>query len=448
MNHSIEAEQAVVGGLLVDPEQLTEVLELINYQDFYAKRNQVIFHAIHTLSSANHPIDAITVCESLQAGNKLDSVGGSGFIIELASQVSSTSNLIAYAKIIGEKSLQRKIVESCQSVIDATASGAYTTQELLAHAQEQMAIIDGQTKDGIVETFQEALRARIIALDERTSNGCVTGPLKTGFSALDERFETCSEASLWILAARPGMGKTTLALNVATNMARTGGDVLVFSMEMPKKEIVDKLICAEAGVSYKRFKTGKLDDYEWPLVEAATRRLKAMNIIIRDDAAMSITHAVNMARKIAKSGNLKLVVADYLQLFSCKSNTRFDAVSEISRQLKVMAKVCSCPVLALSQLSRKCEERKDKKPISSDLRESGQIEQDADIITFIHRDEVYFPNTNLKGIAELITTKNRDGECGIDGLSAVMHESRFANLCYRFVPEPEEPPKQYAKGYN
>lgn len=451
MIFSIEAEQAVCGGLLVDPEKLTDVLEVINYQDFYTARCRTVFHAIQSLAAASHPFDAITVSESLQAGNQLDDVGGMGYIIELASQVSSTSNLIAYARIIGEKSLQRKIIDNCQSVIDATGSGRYTTQELISHAQEQMAIIDGTTKADVFDTFQELLKCRFKALDDRSSGNALARGVTTGFAALDERFGLMEPGELILLAARPSMGKTTLALNIVT-AAASQGDVLVFSLEMTKEQLVDKMICASAGINYKAFKDGQLDEQEWSMVEIGARKIRNLNITIIDRAAMEITHAVNIAKKIARSGNLKLIMADYLQLFRCKAGDRFNEVSEISRSLKAMAKHCNCPVLALSQLSRKCEERGNKRPIPSDLRESGQIEQDADIICFIYRDEVYNEDTRDKGIAEIITAKNREGEIGTDGLQAELNKSRFTNLSFKFKAhddtENEKPSIRKVRGWN
>lgn len=431
MIFSIEAEQAVCGGLLVDPEKLPEVLEVINYLDFYSARCKTVFHAIQALAAAGNPLDAITVAESLQAGNRLDEVGGMGFIIELASQVASTSNLIAYARIIGEKSLQRKIIDSCQAVIEATNSGQYTTQELIAHAQEQMAIIDGTTKADVFDTFQELLKCRFKALDDRANGNALDAGVTTGFEALDERWGLMEPGELVLLAARPSMGKTTMALNMVAAAAQHG-EVLVFSLEMTKEQLVDKMICAAAGINYKAFKSGQLELDEWSMVEIGARKIGKLNITIIDRPAMEITHAVNIAKKIARAGNLKLIMADYLQLFRCKASDRFNEVSEISRNLKAMAKLCNCPVLALSQLSRKCEERGNKRPIPSDLRESGQIEQDADIISFIYRDEVYNEDTIDKGIAEIITAKNREGEIGTDGLQAELNKSRFKNLGYKF----------------
>ncbi len=443
MNHSIEAEQAVIGGLMLDPEKLHDVLDLITHLDFYVARNRVIFRAIHMLASTGHPIDAVTVSESLQAGNKLDEIGGMGFIIQLAESVSSTSNLVAYARIIGEKSLQRKIVESCQNVIDATSSGQYTTQELITHAQSQMAIIDGTTRADKFDTFKELIKGRFEALDNRANGNVPTNITFTGFHALDERYGGMEPGEMIIIAGRPAMGKTTLALNIVAAAAKQG-DVLVFSLEMTKEQLVDKLICAAAAISYGKYKKGELGERDWPMLEAGARKLIGLNVIIDDRGGMDVGHAFNIARKIAKNGNLKLIMIDYLQLMRCKSATRFEEVSEVSRQLKAMAKACACPVLVLSQLSRKCEEQK-RRPISSDLRESGQLEQDADIISFIYRDEVYNPDSVDKGIAEIITTKNREGEVGTDGLGARLHESRFVDLGYALTPKET---KQSNRGYD
>lgn len=215
-------------------------------------------------------------------------------------------------------------------------------------------------------------------------------------------------------------------------MASEGGEVLIFSLEMEKEQLVDKIICAAARLPYQAIRSGDIKEGQWTQLENGVHKLIKKQIHIIDKPGIEISHAVNIAKKYAKLGKLKLIVVDYLQLLKCKSNTRFDEVSEISRQLKVMAKECKCPVIALSQLNRSCESRPNKRPNNSDLRESGQIEQDADIISFIYRDEVYNPDTNQKGIAEIITTKWRFGETGIDGLASKLHESRFEDLEFKY----------------
>lgn len=442
MIFSIEAEQAVCGGLLVDPEKLTEVLELINYQDFYSARCRHVFYAIHTLAAANHEIDAITVTESLTAAGTIDEAGGFAFVVQLASEVASTANILAYAKIIGEKSLQRKLIKSCSEIIQATESGAHSTQELLAFATEQMSILDGGVNSEPIQTFQQLLKSRVRALDDRRNGGAVQGML-TGFKALDERFNGIGPGMLWVLGARPGMGKTTLALNIVENVASDGGEVLIFTIEMVESELADKIICSASKLPYQALRSGQLNESQWSQLEIGVGRLLKKNIHIIDKPGLDVAHAMNIAKKFAKSGNLKLIVVDYLQLLKCKSASRFDEVSEVSRQLKIMAKLCGCPVLALSQLSRKCEERLNKRPNNSDLRESGQIEQDADIITFIYRDEVYNPDTRHNGIAELITSKWRFGDMGTDGVGAELAQSRFCDLDYKFTqydPDAEQKP--------
>lgn len=785
MNYSIEAEQAVVGGLLVDPEKLAEVLELITYQDFYSVRCRHIFYAIHTLAAANYEIDALTVAESLTASGTIDEAGGYPFVVQLASDVSSTANLVQYAKLIGEKSLQRQLIKSCAEIVKATESGAHSTQELLAFASSQLEGLQGGLQGEPVETFRQLLKSRVMALDERKNGGAVKG-LLTGFSVLDERFNGIDPGALWILAARPGMGKeltnsspvllsngsfkpigdivvgdvvasvdgkesvvnghypqgvkpiyrvtfsdgrfvdaglehqwevnhrkwssarvmttreiiekiklkdyksriyipnhsadfgedkgivihpylmgvligngglsaggvkfsscqthilekirpmllgcdllpcgndyristkrgvenrliselkklglyglksvekfipdiylcsskesrielmrglidtdgtvektgsmtystsseklasdvvflarglgsfasfssripkysylgekkeghrnycvyisnekygdfvtvphkkerikkgkgarnlnvesieyigeeecscisvshprslyltkdyivthnTTLALNLADKISRDGGEVLIFSMEMPKEQLVDKMICGSAKFSYAKFRAADIGEDEWNKVEAGVGLLIKKNIHIIDRAGMEISHAASIAKKYAKHGNLKLIIVDYLQLFKCKSASRFEEVSEVSRQLKIMAKNCNCVVLALSQLNRNCESRSDKRPNNSDLRESGQIEQDADIISFIYREDYYFPETNNKGVAEIITTKWRHGDSGTDGLASMLNESRFADLDFKYVRQQNAENKTTSRGYN
>lgn len=438
MIFSIEAEQAVCGGLLVDPEKLTEVLELINYQDFYSARCRHVFYAIHTLAAANHEIDAITVTESLTAAGTIDEAGGFQFIVQLASEITGTSNLVAYARIIGEKSLQRKLIKSCSEIIQATESGAHSSQELINFATEQMGLLTNGIGELAARTFRQLLKDRIVAIDDRRG-GNVPDGLRTGFKALDERFNGIGKGMLWILGARPGMGKTTLALNIAENVASEGGEVLIFSLEMVEDELADKLICSSSRLPSQVVRSGDLNDTQWSQLQFGVGKLIKKNIHIVDKPGLDIAHAMNIAKKFARSGNLKLILVDYLQLMRCKSATRFEEVSEVSRQLKIMAKTCMCPVLALSQLSRKCEERpNNKRPNNSDLRESGQIEQDADIISFIYRDEVYNADTRHKGVAEIITTKWRFGDIGTDGLESKLAESRFCDLEYKFRSDADD----------
>jgi len=437
MRFSLEAEQSVIGALMLDPEALGDVLDVISEQDFYSAAHRIIFGAIASIAAANQPVDVVTVCEKLTSGEQLDAVGGFGYVTDLAGNVSSTSNVLAYAKIVGERSLERKMVEAGRAICEIGDNALMELDAKLSAVQAEVSLLDARD-DAVVTNFNSLLKGRVQALDARFRGGVITG-LKTGFTALDERFDGLDPGVLWILAARPSMGKTTLALNLAQNAVNQGVDVLIFSLEMSKEQLADKLICAAAGMNFKKFRSGKLEESDWPQLESGARRLKDKNIHIIDTPAIDVKRATRIANKYAKNGKLGLIVIDYLQLMTCKSESRFDEISTISRNLKVMAKLCGCPVLALSQLSRKCEERGDRRPMNSDLRESGQIEQDADIISFIYRDEVYFPDSNLKGVAEIITSKNREGETGTDGLCAALAKSRFENLAYEFTREEQKP---------
>jgi replicative DNA helicase len=288
-----------------------------------------------------------------------------------------------------------------------------------------MELLERKDESGYVD-FDNTLKACIQRIDEK-HRGKVIDTTKTGFMSLDSRL-VIEPTDLWVVAARPSMGKTVMAMNVAYSVAKTGKEVLVFSMEMSKEQLTDRMLCAASGIPTDVIRSGKLIEGQWPQLSAGVSKLKGLKIHIIETPGIDINRALSIARKFAKRGNIGLVVIDYLQLMTTSGDKRFDVVSEVSRKLKIMAKTIKAPVLALSQLSRKCEERADKRPVMSDLRESGQIEQDADIISFIYRDEFYNPDTPNKGSAEIITRKFRNGEIGTDVLGTQFQFSRFIDF--------------------
>jgi replicative DNA helicase len=383
-------------------------------------------------------LDVVTLAEKMADDGTLDKIGGISYLIEIANNTPSAANILSYARIVADRAMDRKISEAGQRIFELGESDGDVDEKLNSLHSELASL---ERKDDIgYKGIQDMLKGLIKQMDDK-QHGLGKVGLKTWFKALDDRFMGIEETDLWILAARPAMGKTALALNIANNVALHGKEVLIFSLEMSKEQLVMRMLSAASETSYQKLRDADTKN-EIVNISNGVKKLMSQKIHIIDIPAIDVNRALAIARKYARSGNLGLVVIDYLQLMTVKSNNRFDEISQISRQLKVMAKTLKAPVIALSQLSRKCEERQDKRPNNSDLRESGQIEQDADIITFIYRDEIYNENTQNKGVAELITTKFRNGEIGKDFLSTELQFCRFKDVSYDFYYREEEQEKK------
>ena len=427
MRFSIEAEQSVIGGLLQDPNKLDDVLEIITDADFYNSDNRLIFAAICDMGAKGKTVDVITLADFLADSGNLERVGGHVFLIEMYNNTPSAANLRSYATIVADRAMERRITEAGQRIAELGDDEAIHVDDKLDTLHGELAGLE--RRDGAeVVNFNVILKARIKEIDEKFHDKKPRG-LMTGFNALDERYQGISQVAMWVLAARPGQGKTAFALNVALNQARQGKEVLIFSLEMGKDELTDRLLSASGGLPSGRIRTGKLLEDDWHKLSTATTILKDLKIHIVDIPAIDINRAKAIARKFNRYNKLGLVVIDYLQLMTnSKAKNRFEEVSSVSREIKAMAKTLGCPVMALSQLNRGVEKQGNKRPSMSDLRESGQIEQDADIITFIYRDEYYNENTPNKGMAEFITSKFREGEVGTDVLGAELQFARFINF--------------------
>jgi len=444
MRFSIEAEQSVIGGLLLDSKKLDEVYEVISAEDFYNVDHQYIFSAMTTMSNNNKVVDVVTLAEQMSEDGTLDKIGGIVYLVEIANNTPSAANIMSYAQIIADRSMERKISEAGQRIYELGESDG-DVDEKLNSLHSELAALERKDDLGYLG-IKEMLKGLIKQMDDK-QQGLGKAGLKTGFKALDDRFMGIEETDLWILAARPAMGKTALALNIVNNVALHGKEVLVFSLEMSKEQLLMRMLSSASDTSYQKLRDADTKS-EISKISNGVQTLMNQKIHIIDIPAIDVNRALAIARKYARGGNLGLVVIDYLQLMTVKSASRFDEVSQISRQLKVMAKTVKAPVIALSQLSRKCEERADKRPNNSDLRESGQIEQDADIITFIYREEVYNDKTLNKGVAELITTKFRNGEIGKDILATELQFCRFKNLSADFYYKEDEPePRSHSKKF-
>ncbi|TQV81450.1 replicative DNA helicase [Aliikangiella coralliicola] len=434
--HSLEAEQSVLGGLLLDNESWEKVSEKLVPEDFYRKEHRLIFKAQRYLAENGRPMDVVTLYEFLEQEGEADDIGGLAYIADLAKNTPSASNIGAYADIVRERAVLREMISVSNEIADAAyfPKGRNSDQLLdMAEAKVFKIAEQRENNDGglqIASTFLEETLDKIqFAVD---SKGGITG-LDTGFTDLNKKTNGLQNSDLIIVAGRPAMGKTTFAMNIAENISiHSGKSVLVFSMEMPANQLLMRSFASIGGIDATRLRTGALDDRDWDNLSVATNILKnSCKMYIDDSAGLSPSEVRSRSRRIMREhGDVGLVVIDYLQLMSVPglSDNRTLEISEISRSLKALAKEMNIPVIALSQLNRSLEQRADRRPVMSDLRESGAIEQDADIIMFVYRDEVYNPETEDKGIGEVIIGKQRNGPIGSVRLAFQGHHNRFANL--------------------
>jgi len=429
---NIEAEQSVLGAILLDKEVLANVTEIISSQDFYREDHREIFEAILDLYEKAEPIDLITVSERLKLRGTLDSVGGLEYLTNLANIVPTTENAKHYAKIVEEKSILRNLIKVSTNIVNMGYEAAEEVTYVLDKAEKgifdllQKRNTQGfvPIKDVLVDTFNK--------LEELyNSKGHITG-IPTGFVDLDYKTAGLHNSDLILIAARPAMGKTAFALNIAQYAAiHSKVPVAIFSLEMSKEQLVNRMLACEAMVDSQKMRTGKLEDSDWQKIARALGPLSEAPIYIDDTPGASIMEIRAKCRRLKIEKNLGLVVIDYLQLMQGKngrSENRQQEISEISRSLKILAKEINVPVITLSQLSRAPEQRQDHRPILSDLRESGAIEQDADIVMFLYRDDYYNPDTDRKNIAEAIIAKHRAGSTGTVELVWLGQYTKFANL--------------------
>lgn len=435
--HSAEAEQAIIGGLMLDNQVWDHVSTKLSDADFYRSEHRILFNAIAELARKEQPFDVITLLDILKDTNQLDDAGGETYLFELANNTPSIANVSAYAEIVREKSVQRQLIAVAHEIANASYNpGSREVTELLDFAETKVFAIAEQTGgNGGPESIKSILVKAVERIDALYHNGNALTGLSTGLSDLDEKTSGLQPSDLIIVAGRPSMGKTTLVMNMAENAAiKEAKPVLVFSMEMPADSLAMRMMSSLGRIDQHRLRTGKLEDDDWPRVTSAVHLLSEAPLFIDDSAALSPAELRARARRLAKEhGQLGLIVVDYLQLMKVpgfKADNRTAEISEISRSLKSLAKELSVPVIALSQLNRSLEQRQDKRPVMSDLRESGAIEQDADLICFIYRDEVYHDDSPDKGIAELIIAKQRNGPIGKVRVAFLGMYTRFEDLAF------------------
>ncbi len=435
--HSLEAEQSVIGGLMLDNQAWDIIADIINEADFYRHDHALIFRAINALVDSDSPYDVVTVSEWLGSRGELDGAGGLAYLSILANDTPTAVNIKAYANIVREYSVMRNLIQVGNEIsASAYHADGRPSKELLDEAERKVFQIAEQgagNRQGF-ESIKDLLGQAVMRVEEMyRSDEALTG-ISSGFSLFDEKTSGLQRSDLIIIAGRPSMGKTSFAMNLAENAALSGDkSVAVFSMEMPGEQLALRMMASLGRIDSHNLRTGKLDDQDWPRLTSSVNMLSRAKLYIDDTPALSPTELRARCRRLKRDQNgLDLVIVDYLQLMqiSGTSENRATEISEISRALKALAKELDVPVIALSQLNRSVEQRPDKRPVMSDLRESGGIEQDADVILFIYRDEVYNPESNEKGTAEILIRKQRNGPIGMVKLAFLGKYTRFENLAF------------------
>jgi len=429
--HNLEAEQAVLGALMLDPQKGSVVFEILRPEDFYRDNHKSIFLVIRDIFERGDPVDLVTVAEALRQAGRLESIGGIGTVSQIAGSVPSAANVEHYARIVAEKALLRQLIKMAGYLEEKGYESGEEAFSLLEEAERLILDISRrQTKDGFV-TIRSILLNTFEKIEYLFANkGNLTG-VPSHFKELDRITSGWQASDLIIIAARPSMGKTALVLNMAQNAAvKSGTSVAIFSLEMSKEQLVQRMLCSEAMVDQQRVRTGELLDSDWPKLTQAVGPLSEASIFIDDTVGISLAELRSKARRLKMEQGLGLIIIDYLQLMTAgkRMESRQQEVAQISRGLKGIARELSVPVIALSQLNRGVEQRQDKKPIMSDLLESGAIEADADVISFIYRDEYYHPESEKKGIAEIIIAKHRNGPVGTLELGYLKEFTKFVNL--------------------
>lgn len=439
--HSIEAEQAVLGGLMLSNNLFENVASVIGEQDFFSQDHQLIFQTMQRLVAENKPLDVITLSESLQSTNELALVGGAPYLAELANNTPSSTNVAAYAQIVLERSIIRQVITASSEIVKKGYNPlGWDSSKLLAEAERKLQeIMENRPKQGGFQDVNSLLKETVALIDELVRNdGDITG-LSTGFDNLNAMTSGWQKADLVIVAGRPSMGKTSFAMNMVEHaVMNQDKPVLVFSLEMRAIQLMLRMLSSIGKIDQTHIRNGTLTSDDWPRLENAARRLKDRPLFVADTPGLTPMELRNRVRQIYREhGEPGLIMVDYLQLMSGSgpSEGRTQEISQISRELKTVAREFGCPLIALSQLSRNVEQRPNKRPVNSDLRDSGAIEQDADVVLFIYRDEVYNEESPDKGMAEIIIGKQRNGPTGTCRLAFLGKYTRFESLVKDYFAE-------------
>ncbi len=433
--HSIEAEQSVLGGLMLDNNAWDTVAEIVVEDNFYRHDHRLIFRTMTKLVNNGQPLDVVTLSEELDRIGELDNAGGLDYLVDVARNTPSASNIRAYSEIVRDRALLRQMISAANEIAEsAFHPDGRASDELLNEAEAKIfQIAEDRPTQGGPEEINPLLKKAVDRIDYLFNNDSDMTGVTTGFDDLDGKTAGMQPSDLIIVAARPSMGKTTFAMNLVENaLMATNRPVLVFSLEMPADQLVTRMLSSLGRIDQTRIRTGKLEDDDWPKLTTAVNMMRDKPLFIDDTAGISPNEMRTRARRIVREhGDLAMIMVDYLQLMRVKTGNiegRTAEISEISRSLKALAKELECPVVALSQLNRSLEQRPNKRPVNSDLRESGAIEQDADVIMFIYRDEVYNEDSPDKGVAEIIIGKQRNGPIGTSRLAFIGKFTKFENL--------------------
>jgi replicative DNA helicase len=428
---NIDAEQAVLGALFLEPEAIYRVLDIIRPEDFYHHGHRLIYEACLELQESGEPVDLLTVTDRLRKDGVLEKIGGAAYVASLVELVPTASNIEHYARLIEEKALLRTLISVASRISEMGYDQREAAERLVDQAEQMILELGSRRGTAAFVPLGEILKQTLERIEEIYRNKGRIAGVSTGFTDLDRLCSGLQNSDLVILAARPSMGKTALALNIAHHVAaKEQLPVAIFSLEMSREQLVNRLLCAEARVDQYRLRTGNLRDEDWERLVEAAARLQNVPLFIDDTGGASLRDIRARAKRMHAENGLALVIIDYLQLMqpNRRAENRQQEISQISRGLKELAKELNVPVLALSQLSRAVEQREKKRPMMSDLRESGSLEQDADVVMFIYREEYYYPETDRKGIAEIIVAKQRNGPVGSVELGFFRESPRFVNL--------------------
>lgn len=435
--HDVEAEQAIIGSMLTDKDAVISAIEVLKEEDFYREDNRAIYTAIVNLYNRAEPIDIITVKAELESMGKFEQVGGLEYLAELPEKVPTTANASKYIKIVEEKSELRTLIKAANEIIESGYDPTEDVEDIMEGAEKKIFNIMQKKNQKGYTPIKDVLVDSFTLLEELYNRKQHITGVPSGFSELDYKTAGFHSSDLILIAARPAMGKSAFALNIATNAAvKSNVPVVIFSLEMSKEQMVNRILCSEAMVDSNKVRTGKLEEDDWAKLAGAIGPLSEAEIYIDDTPGISVTEIRAKCRKLKLEKNIGMVVIDYLQLVQGSNNrkngSREQEISEISRSLKILAKEIGVPVIALSQLSRAVEQRPDHRPMLSDLRESGAIEQDADIVMFLYRDDYYNQDSDKKDIAEVILAKHRGGSTGTVELLWLGSYTKFVNLEKRF----------------
>lgn len=431
---SIEAEKSVLGSMMIDKNVIAQAVEILRAEDFYRDAHKYIFKSIVEMYQRDEPIDEITLLEHLKSTDRLEKSGGISYITEIGSSVLTTANVKSYIKIVEDKATLRKLIDSSTKIIESCYNNQDDVEKVIDVAEQKIFDLAERKSSSDFEPLSDILERGFEQIETLFNNkGEVTG-VGSGFKDLDDLTSGFQKGDMILIAARPSMGKTTFALNIAEHAAlREGKSVVIFSLEMSKEQLAYKLLCSEANVDMLKLRTGNLEDKDWENIARASGPLSSAKIYIDDTAGVSIMEMRSKCRRLKIEYGIDLILIDYLQLMSGSGEeSRQQEVSEISRNIKAIAKEMQCPVIALSQLSRAPEQRADHRPMLSDLRESGSIEQDADLVMFLYRDEYYNKETEEKNVAECIIAKQRNGPVGNVKLAWIGQFSKFGNLEHNY----------------